>query len=53
VLGYLAIYITINTLGYLTAFLSEKNQRKAFLEIKESLIANANIEEKLLEQVCQ
>lgn len=51
VFGTLYSYVTINALGYLTAYLSEKNQRRAFLEIKESIIANAYIEEQLLDQV--
>ena len=35
----------------MTAYLAEKNQRRSFLEIKESIIGNAFIEEQLLEQV--
>lgn len=35
----------------MTAYLAEKNQRRSFLEVKESIIGNAFIEEQLLEQV--
>lgn len=35
----------------MTAYLSERNQRSAFMEIKESIIANAGIKEQLFDQV--